>query len=150
MLHGWKVNRNALPPTFFLLQRPGPESLRNGKEGQGLFLARSGLAENPRARYAPAGRTLPGPGLRRRPRPRWEFEQDRASGKQMPGRWARPDTHLASQKIHCQEGQAKNPPFRVAPGKPKLDWSPGLPVPAGGPSRSPTWPIAWLFLGRFI
>lgn len=117
MLHGWEANRIALPPTFFLLQRLGPESLRSGKEGQGLLGPRPSLAENPRARHTPAGRTLPGPGLRRRPRSRWEFEQARASGKQMPGRWARPDTHLASQKIHCQEGQATRLAGSHSPGK---------------------------------
>lgn len=150
LLHGWKVEKKPCHPLFFCFLGPGPESLRTGKEGQGLLGPRTGLAGIPRARHTLAGRTLPGPGLRRRPRPRWEFEQDRASGKRMPGRWARPDTHLGSLEIHSQEGQAKNPPFHVAPGKPKLDWSPGLPVLAGGPSRSPAWPIAWLFLGRFI
>ena len=107
MLRGWKVNRMPCHPPSSCFLGPGPKTLRTGKEGQGLLGPRSSLAENPRARHIPAGRTSPGPGLRRRPRPRWEFEQGRASGKQMPGRWARPDTHLASQKSTARRARPK-------------------------------------------
>ena len=130
----------ATNPSFCFLG-PGPESLRTGKEGQGLLGPRPSLAGIPRARHTLAGRTLPGPGLRRRPRPRWEFEQDRASGKQMPGRWARPDTHLASQEIHCQEGQAKNSAFHVAPGSSQESSHLAASFLVGRHSQAFYWPL---------